>query len=87
MTDEQRHQGYNQAEHCGLNQEAIQQLFDMQPDNQLTPVQMTRRAIFPRWEVIRPAEYNPVDVEDQMIQDILESVTPAYRTEERHPNH
>lgn len=71
-------------QHCELNQEAIQQLFDMQPDNQLTPAEMTRRAIFPRWEIIRPAEFNPVDAEDQMLEQILSSVKVE---NEQHPIH
>jgi len=83
MRDEQRKDCLSD-QHCELNQEAIQQLFDMQPDNQLTPVQMTRRAIFPRWEIIRPAEYNPVEVEDQMLQQILATVTVE---NQQHPMH
>jgi hypothetical protein len=85
MRDEQQ-QGWNLEESCGLNQEAIQQLFHMQPDNQLTPVEMTRRAIFPRWEILQPAEYNPVEAENRMLQDIMQSAT-LFGKDNDHPIH
>jgi hypothetical protein len=32
---------------------------------------MVRRDLFPRWEVIRPADYNPIDAETRRIQELL----------------
>lgn len=52
--------------------EALQKLFAMQPDNRLTPAQMVRRSLFPRWEIIKPAPFDPVAEEDRIIQEILE---------------
>ncbi|TCP54597.1 hypothetical protein EV586_104218 [Tumebacillus sp. BK434] len=54
-----------------FDEAAIQQLFRMQPDNNLTPSQMVRRDLFPRWEVIRPADFNPVDAETRRLQELL----------------
>ncbi|ARU63512.1 hypothetical protein CBW65_22775 [Tumebacillus avium] len=58
-------------QHPKLDEAAIQQLFRMQPDNNLTHSQMVRRDLFPRWEVIRPADFNPVDAETRRIQELL----------------
>jgi hypothetical protein len=55
-----------------FDQEAVQKLFAMQPDNRLTPAQMVRRSLFPRWEIITPAPFDPVAKEDRIIQEILE---------------
>jgi hypothetical protein len=56
----------------GMDPEAIQELFRMQPlDTNLTPGQIVRRALIPRWEVIIPAEHDPVQAEDRMIENIL----------------
>ncbi|MGZ6501945.1 MAG: hypothetical protein ACXVC1_03290 [Tumebacillaceae bacterium] len=54
------------------DQEALQKLFAMQPDNRLTPAQMVRRSLFPRWEIIRPAPYDPVAEEDRILHEILD---------------
>jgi hypothetical protein len=71
MSDEQRITP-GEIARAGLDPGAVHDLFLMQPDNgPLLPAQMVKRALFPRWEVIRPAAYNPVDVEDQMIENIL----------------
>ncbi|PWK16008.1 hypothetical protein [Tumebacillus permanentifrigoris] len=56
----------------GLDQQALDELFHMQPiDTNLTPGQKVRRALTPRWEVIIPAAYDPVQEEDRMIDNIL----------------
>lgn len=54
-----------------MDQEALKKLFMMQPDNRLTPAQMVRKDLFPRWEMIQPAYYNPVDKENQLLNEIL----------------
>lgn len=70
-----------------LDKELVQKLFLMQPDNRLTPAQMVRRALFPRWEVITPAEHNPVDEEDRRITEILSAAPPETQGESaKHPD-
>lgn len=55
-----------------MDPQAIEELFHMQPiDTNLTSGQKVRRALIPRWEVIIPAESNPVQKEDRMIYNIL----------------
>ena len=56
--------------------EAVRELFEMQPDNRLTPAQMVRRSLFPRWEILSPAMYNPVDEENRRIEEILSQEHP-----------
>ncbi|MFD2169185.1 hypothetical protein [Tumebacillus lipolyticus] len=53
-----------------FDESALHQLFRMQPEH-LTHGQMVRRELFPRWEVIRPTGYNPVDAETKRIQELL----------------
>lgn len=70
-----------------LDKELVQKLFLMQPDNRLTPAQMVRRSLFPRWEVITPAKHNPVDEEDRRITEILSAATPETQAESaKHPD-
>ncbi|ASS74771.1 hypothetical protein CIG75_07135 [Tumebacillus algifaecis] len=54
-----------------LDAVALHQLFHLQPNNNLTHNQMVRRDLFPRWEVIRPADFNPVDAETRRLQALL----------------
>jgi hypothetical protein len=63
-------------ENIGFDPEAVRRLFEMQPDNRLTPAQMVRRSLFPRWEVLAPAKYNPVDEENRRIEEILSQKHP-----------
>ncbi|KEO85146.1 hypothetical protein [Tumebacillus flagellatus] len=69
-------------QHEGLDPAALHELFFMQPDNgPLLPAQMVKRALFPRWEVIVPAEFNPVDEEDRMIGNLLHEAA----ADQKHP--
>lgn len=70
-----------------LDKELVQKLFHMQPDNRLTPAQMVRRSLFPRWEVITPAAYHPVEAEDRRIAEILSAADPQTQQESaKHPD-
>ena len=55
-----------------LDPEAVNALFQIDPANDLSAAQMVRRALFPRWEVIVPAEHDPIQEEDRIIESILE---------------
>lgn len=69
-----------------FDQEALQKLFALQPDNRLTPAQMVRRSLFPRWEIITPAPYDPVSEEDRMLQDILDGHEQESFVDHSHPH-
>lgn len=70
-----------------LDKELVQKLFQMQPDNRLTPAQMVRRSLFPRWEVITPAEHQPVQEEDRRIAEILSATLPETQSKPaKHPD-
>ncbi|MGB8955768.1 MAG: hypothetical protein WCC10_10350 [Tumebacillaceae bacterium] len=58
--------------HHKFDPEAVNALFQIDPANDLSDAQMVRRALFPRWEVIVPAEYDPIQEEDRIIESILE---------------
>lgn len=55
-----------------LEPEAVNALFQIDPANDLNHAQMVCRALFPRWEVIVPAQYDPIQEEDLIIESILE---------------
>jgi hypothetical protein len=55
-----------------LDPEAVSALFQIDPANDLSDAQMVRRALFPRWEVIVPAECDPIQEEDRIIESILD---------------
>jgi hypothetical protein len=60
----------------GYDPDTVRELFEMQPDNRLTPAQMVRRSLFPRWEILSPAKFNPVDEENRRIDEILSQEHP-----------
>jgi hypothetical protein len=59
-----------------LDRDLVQKLFQMQPDNRLTPAQAVRRSLFPRWEVIRPAQRDPIQEEERRIFELLTAASP-----------
>jgi hypothetical protein len=57
-----------------VKREALRELFAIEPKtSDLTKAQMTRRAIFPRWEIIRPSEFDPVQEENRILEEIIEA--------------
>lgn len=54
-----------------LHPDVVKRLFLMQPDNRLTPAQMVRKDLFPRWEMIQPAYGNPIERENELLSGIL----------------
>ena len=74
-----------------LDPEAVNALFQIKPANELNHAQMVRRAIFPRWEIIVPARFDPIQEEDRIIESILEEnvrVEPVdFRNRKQPPVH
>jgi len=76
------------AQQLTVEQRLSQALQEGEPaDAHLTPAQMVRRALFPRWEIITPAPFDPRVEENRMLEEILETSDIQLPPEDEHPVH